>query len=35
MANQGPHELAKRTFIYTMVGTIIYIGVVFAFVLHR
>ena len=35
MANQGPDELAKSTFLYTMVGTVIYIGVVVAFILYR
>ena len=35
MADQGPDELAKKTFVYTMLGTVIYIGVVFAFVLYR
>ncbi len=35
MSDQGPDELAKKAFVYTMVGTAIYIGVVFAFILHR
>ncbi len=35
MADQDPaNELAKKTFLLTMVGAAIYIGVVFAFILR-
>jgi hypothetical protein len=35
VADQGPDQLAKKTFIYTMIGAAIYIGVVFAWILWR
>ena len=35
MSDENPDEVAKKTFVYTMLGTAIYVGVVFAFILFR
>ena len=35
MNHPNPEELAKKLFVYTVLGAVAYIGVVFAFILFR
>lgn len=35
MAEQTPDDISKKFFLYTMLGTALYAGVVFVFILSR